>query len=53
VKESERGRERESSLGKRMHGLTERELAYGKQQELEWERASEREWEWDEQKHAS
>jgi hypothetical protein len=46
VKESEQDPERESSLEKRMHVLTERERAYGKRQELEWERESEREREW-------
>ena len=37
VKESEQEPERESSLEKRMHVLTERERAHGKRRELEWE----------------
>jgi hypothetical protein len=43
VKESEQEPERESSLEKLMHVLTERERAHGKRQELEEERESERE----------
>ena len=38
--------EGESALEKRMRALTERERAYGKQEELGWEP------EWDEQKRA-